>query len=72
MGFIRPVDYPQWISNLVLVSKPTEDIRICTNFRDLNKACPKDEVPFPSINMIMDLIVGYEMMSLMDGFFGYN
>ncbi|GLJ21626.1 hypothetical protein SUGI_0402520 [Cryptomeria japonica] len=46
--FIRPIDYPEWISNLVPVSKPDRSIRICTDFRDINKACPKDDFPLPS------------------------
>ena len=38
----------------------------------LNRACPKDDFPLPNIDMIVDMTVGYEMYSLMDGFSGYN
>ena len=69
---IWPIDYSEWISNMVPVTKPSGDIRICTDLRDLNKACPKDDFPLPNINMIMDLTTGHELLSLMDGFFGYN
>lgn len=69
MGFIRPTDYVEWISNLVLVSKLIGGIKKCTDFRNLNKAFPKDDLP--NIDIIVD-IVDYEMLSLMDGFFGYN
>ena len=69
---IRPIDYSEWISNMVPVTKPSGDIRICTDFRDLNKACPKDDFPLPNIDMIVDLTAGYEILSLMDGFSGYN
>lgn len=69
---IRPIDYSKWISNMVLVTKPLGDIRIYTDFRDLNKACPKDDFPLPNIDMIIDLTVGHEILSLMDGFSGYN
>lgn len=41
VGFIRPVYYSDWISNVVPVGKKTGDILICTDFRDINKACPK-------------------------------
>lgn len=41
VGFIRPIAYPQWVSNIVYVSKPDKSIRVCTDFRDLNNACPK-------------------------------
>lgn len=69
---IRPIDYSEWISNMVPVTKPSGDIRICTDFRDLNRACPKDDFPLPNIDMIVDLTAGHELLSLMDGFSGYN
>ena len=69
---IRPIDYSEWISSMVHVTKPSGDIRICTDFRDLNKACPKDDFPLPNIDMIVDLTAGHELLSLMDGFSGYN
>jgi len=70
--FIEPIDYSDWISNMVPVKKPNGKIRICTNFQDLNKACPKDDFPLPNIDTLVDATVGHEMLSLMDGFFGYN
>ena len=69
---IHLIDYSEWISNMVPVTKPFSDIRICTNFRDLNKACPKDDFPLPNIDMIVDLIARHEILSLMDRFLGYN
>jgi hypothetical protein len=57
---------------MVPITKPSSDIRICTDFKDLNKACPKDDFPFPNIDMIVDLVVGHEIFSLMDRFFEYN
>jgi hypothetical protein len=71
-NFIRSINYPNWVKNLFLVSKPTVGIRICNEFRDLNNYCSKDNLPLPSINKIVDLIVGYEMLSSMDDFLGYN
>lgn len=61
VGFIRPTDYLEWISNLVPMSKPTMGIQICTDFRDLNKSYPKDDFSLPSIDMIMDLIARHEI-----------
>jgi hypothetical protein len=72
VGFIRPIDYPEWVSNIVLVSKPTEDIIMCTNFRDLNKVCLKDNFPPPHIDIIVDQTARHEMLSLMEGFLGCN
>ena len=45
---------------------------MCTDFRDLNKACPKDNYPTPFIDQIIDSCVGSEVFSFMDGFSGYN
>jgi hypothetical protein len=44
-GFIKPIQHPRWLSNIVLVKKKNGQIRCCVDFRDLNKACPKDEFP---------------------------
>jgi len=57
---------------MVPVTNPSGDIGICTDFRDLNKACPKDDLPLPNINMIVDLTVGHELLSLMNTFSRYN
>ncbi|KAM2302315.1 hypothetical protein ACFX1S_033139 [Malus domestica] len=38
-GFIRDVQYPKWISNIVIVLKKSGQIRVCVDFRDLNDAC---------------------------------
>ena len=72
VGFIRSIDYSEWMANIVPVKKPTSEIRVCTNFKDLNKACPKDDFPLPNIDMIIDSLARYEMLSFMDGFLGYN
>lgn len=70
--FIRAIVYVEWISNIVLVSKHDKSIRIYTNYRDVNRACSKDDFPLPNIDMIVDMTAGYEIYSLMDGFSGYN
>lgn len=46
--------------------------RVCINFRDLNKACPKDNYPTPFVDQIVDECAGNEIFSFMDGFSGYN
>lgn len=54
------------------MTNPIGKIRICIDFKDLNKVFPKDDFPLPNIDIIVDLTVGYEMLSIMDGFLGYN
>ena len=46
--------------------------RMCMDFRDLNKACPKDNFPLPHIDVLVDNIAGSALMSFMDDFLGYN
>ena len=45
---------------------------MCVDFRDLNKACPKDDFPLPHIDVIVDSAASSAMYSFMDGFLGYN
>jgi len=45
---------------------------MCTNFTDLNKACPKDAYPLPNIDVLADGVSGCELLSFMDAYLGYN
>ncbi|GMP48863.1 hypothetical protein CsSME_00016061 [Camellia sinensis var. sinensis] len=72
VGFIRPIQYPTWLANIVPVKKKNGQIRICVDFRDLNKSCSKDEFPLPHIDTLVDTTSGHQMFSFMDGFSGYN
>jgi hypothetical protein len=47
VGFIREVYYPNWLANVVMVKKSNGKWRMCMDFKDLNKACPKDSFPYP-------------------------
>ena len=42
------------------------------DFRDLNKACPKNEFPLPNIDILMDAATSHECFSFMDGYSDYN
>jgi hypothetical protein len=70
--FIREVDYPEWLVNVVLVKKTTGKWRMCVDFTNLNKACPKDSFPFPWIDLLVDSTSGHELLTFMDAFSGYN
>ena len=54
------------------MEKKKGTIQFCMDFRDLNKACPKDKYPTPFIDQIIDACVGSEAFSFMHGFSGYN
>ncbi|GAV61693.1 hypothetical protein CFOL_v3_05220, partial [Cephalotus follicularis] len=54
VGFIREVHYSDWLANPILVKKANGKWRMCINFTDLNKACPKDHFPLPKIDLLVD------------------
>jgi hypothetical protein len=72
VGFVKPIQHPQWLSNIVSVKKKNGQIRCCVDFHNLNKACPKDEFPLPSMDVLIDFAAGHKMFFFMDGFSGYN
>ena len=71
-GFIREVSYPEWISNVVLVKKANGKWRMCVDFTNLNKACPKDSFPLPKIDKLVDSTAGHGLLNFMDAFLRYN
>ncbi|KAL6223173.1 hypothetical protein ACLB2K_006563 [Fragaria x ananassa] len=71
-GFIKPVKHPTWLANIVPVKKKNGQVRICIDYRDLNKACPKDEFPLLNMDMLIDSTSSQGMLSFMDRFSGYN
>ena len=81
VGFIKPVHQAKWIANVVHVPKKDGKVRMCVDFRDLNKAYPKedlnkaypkDDFPLPYIDVLVDNMARNALMSFMDGFLGYN
>ena len=70
--FIKPIQHRCWLSNIVLVKKKNGQIRCCVDFRNLNKACPKDEFPLLNMDLLIDSAARSAMFSFMDGFSGYN
>jgi hypothetical protein len=71
-GFIREVYYPSWLTNVVMVKKKNGKWRICTDFTDLNKCCPKDDFPLTRIDKVVDSAAGCEIMALLDCFSVYH
>ena len=71
-GFIYPIALTEWVLNIMPITKKQGTIRVCVDYRDLNKACPKDNYPTPFIDQIIDDCAGCEIFSFMDGFSGYN
>ncbi|XP_057780030.1 uncharacterized protein LOC130998612 [Salvia miltiorrhiza] len=71
-GLIREAHYPEWLANVVVVKKKNGKWRVCIDFTDLNKACPKDSFPLPHIDMLVDATAGHELLSFMDAYSGYH
>jgi len=71
-NFIKEKQHLDWVVNIVPDTKKNRKIQVCIDLRDLNEACPKDEFPLPITNVMIDNTYGFERMSFMDKFFGYN
>ncbi|XP_052730552.1 uncharacterized protein LOC108324378 [Vigna angularis] len=71
-GFVREVTYTTWLANVVMVKKANGKWRMCTDYTDLNKACPKDSHPLPSIDALVDGASGHRVLSFLDAYSGYN
>ena len=69
---IKEVFYPEWLVNTVVVKKKSGKWRVCVNFTDLNKACPKDPFPIPKIDQLVNATVGHHRMRFLDAFQGYH
>nr|ABA96243.2 retrotransposon protein, putative, unclassified [Oryza sativa Japonica Group] len=71
-GFIREVLHPEWLANPVMVRKTNGKRRMCVDFTDLNKACPKYHFPLPRIDQLVDSTAGCELLSFLDAYSGYH
>ncbi|PKI70847.1 hypothetical protein CRG98_008738 [Punica granatum] len=71
-GFLEVCNHSEWVGNIVPVEKKDGRVRVCINYRDLNKASPKDNFPLPHIDVLVDNTACYMLFSFMDGFSGYN
>ena len=69
---IKKVFYPKWLANTVVVRKKNGKWRVCVDFTNLNKACPKDHFPMPWIDQLVDATVGHPRMNFLDTFQGYH
>jgi hypothetical protein len=63
-GFIKPIQHPWWLSNIVLVKKKNGQIRCCVDFCNLNKVCLEDEFPLPNMDLLIDSAAGQQCSPL--------
>ncbi|GAU25741.1 hypothetical protein TSUD_216720 [Trifolium subterraneum] len=71
-NFIAEAQYTTWLSNVVLVKKSNGKWRMCVDYTDLNRACPKDAYLLPNIDKLVDNSSGFKLLSFMDAYSGYN
>nr|GEX64867.1 reverse transcriptase domain-containing protein [Tanacetum cinerariifolium] len=67
---MKEVYYHNWLSNIVMVKKHDDSWRICVDFKDLNKACPKDGYPLPEIDWKVESLCGYLFKCFLDAYKG--
>ncbi|XP_024014508.1 uncharacterized protein LOC112088456 [Eutrema salsugineum] len=72
VGSIAEAKYPDWLANPVVVKKKNGKWRVCVDFTDLNKACPKDSFPLSHIDRLVEATAGNKLLTFMDAFSGYN
>jgi hypothetical protein len=70
--FIRLCRYAEWISSIVPVQKKDGRWRVCVDFRDLNRATPKDEYPMPIAETLINAAAGNKILTFMGGNASYN
>nr|AAP51765.2 retrotransposon protein, putative, Ty3-gypsy subclass [Oryza sativa Japonica Group] len=71
-GFIKEVLHPDWLADPVLVRKKTGQWRMCIDYTDLNKPCPKDPFGLPRIDQVVDSTASCELLSFLDCYSGYH
>jgi hypothetical protein len=72
-GFIREVFHPEWLANPVLVRKKnSSEWRMCVDYTDINKHCPKDPFRLPRIHQVIDSTAGCDLLCFLDCYSGYH
>ncbi|XP_071713651.1 uncharacterized protein [Rutidosis leptorrhynchoides] len=71
-GIIREAKYPTWVANPVMVKKSDGGWRMCVDFMNINKACPKDCYPLPEIDWKVESLTGYKYKCFLDAYKGYH
>jgi hypothetical protein len=71
-GFIKEVIHPEWVANPILVKKKNNEWRMCVDYTDLNKHCPKDHFGLPRIDQVIDSTTGCVLLCFLDCYSGYH
>jgi len=71
-GFIEEAHYTTWLSNVVLVKKANSKWRMCVDYTNLNKVCPRDAYPLPNIDRLVDGAASNKVLSFLNAYSGSN
>ncbi len=72
IGFIQPLKEATWLSPIMVLLKKNGKLRICVNFKKLNKATKKNPYPLPFSDELVNIVIGYETYSFLDGYSRYH
>ena len=72
VGFIREVEYLDWLENVVVMLKKGGKWRVYVDYTNLNNTCLINSFPLPRIDQIVDSTAGHGMFSFIDAFFKYH
>ncbi|GJT44307.1 hypothetical protein Tco_0953022 [Tanacetum coccineum] len=65
---MKEVHYDSWLLNPVMVKKHDDSWRMCVDFKDLNKARPKDGYPLSEIDWKVESLCGYPFKCFLDAY----
>jgi hypothetical protein len=71
-GFIRPMEITEWVSLVVLALKKNGKLKVCVNYKALNKITKKDRYPLPFCEENLEEVAGHEKYTFGDGYMGYH
>ncbi|KAD0423211.1 hypothetical protein E3N88_44289 [Mikania micrantha] len=70
-GILRETKDQTWVANPMMVQKSYGTWRMCIDYKDLNKACPKDNYPLPEIDLKVDSLSEFPVKCFLDAYKGY-
>ncbi|GKF32374.1 hypothetical protein Tco_0102172 [Tanacetum coccineum] len=71
-GILKETRYQTWVANTVMVKKTDEAWRMCVDFTNINKACPKDCYSLPEIDWKVDSLSEFNLKCFLDAYKGYH
>jgi hypothetical protein len=71
-NIIFSLRFSKWLEKLVPIRKNNGEIKLCVDFRNLNRVSLNDNYPLPKMDYILQKVVGSQKMSILDGYSGYN